>query len=401
MQHADIAIVGGGIVGLTLAAALKDAPCRIAIINKGLIDQPLGDKPGARVSAINQANISALKNADVWQHIDASRANPYNAMHVWDKDSFGDIHFAGKDTHFAGKDTRGELESDTLGVIIENQALVNGLAHSVLKQDNVVVIDTTIERVLSSPQQNMLMLENGDALSCRLLVGADGANSFVRKQANFPITFRDYEHTAIVANIRTQQPHENVARQAFTPTGPLALLPMRDPNVCSIVWSQTPDAAKTLQGYSDSEFCNALVAASNNALGPVSLETSRAAFPLTMRYAREWAKDGIVLVGDAAHTIHPLAGQGANLGMQDALALATLLGTLLEEQKDIGQLRYLRPYERARKTEAMKMIAAMDGFKFLFDGNDPLKKLIRGVGLAATDKLSAVKQAFVSHAMGL
>lgn len=394
MQHADIAIVGGGIVGLTLAAALKDAPCRIAIINKGLIDQPLGDKPGARVSAINQANISALKNADVWQHIDASRANPYNAMYVWDKDSFGDIHFA-------GKDTGGELESDTLGVIIENQALVNGLAHSVLKQDNVVVIDTTIERVLSSPQQNMLMLENGDALSCRLLVGADGANSFVRKQANFPITFRDYEHTAIVANIRTQQPHENVARQAFTPTGPLALLPMRDPNVCSIVWSQTPDAAKTLQGYSDSEFCNALVAASNNALGPVSLETSRAAFPLTMRYAREWAKDGIVLVGDAAHTIHPLAGQGANLGMQDALALATLLGTLLEEQKDIGQLRYLRPYERARKTEAMKMIAAMDGFKFLFDGNDPLKKLIRGVGLAATDKLSAVKQAFVSHAMGL
>ena len=401
MQHADIAIVGGGIVGLTLAAALKDAPCRIAIINKGLIDQPLGDKPGARVSAINQANISALKNADVWQHIDASRANPYNAMHVWDKDSFGDIHFAGNDTHFAGKDTGGELESDTLGVIIENLALVNGLAHSVLKQDNVVVIDTTIERVLSSSQQNMLMLENGDALSCRLLVGADGANSFVRKQANFPITFRDYEHTAIVANIRTQQPHENVARQAFTPTGPLALLPMRDPNVCSIVWSQTPDAAKTLQGYSDSEFCNALVAASNNALGPVSLETSRTAFPLTMRYAREWAKDGIVLVGDAAHTIHPLAGRGANLGMQDALALAALLGTLLEEQKDIGQLRYLRPYERARKTEAMKMIAAMDGFKFLFDGNDPLKKLIRGVGLAATDKLSAVKQAFVSHAMGL
>ncbi|MDO6536229.1 FAD-dependent monooxygenase [Alteromonas stellipolaris] len=394
MQHVDIAIVGGGIVGLTLAAALKDAPCRIAIINKGAIDQPLGDKPGARVSAINQANINALKKADVWQHIDESRANPYNAMHVWDKDSFGDIHFA-------GNDTGGELESDTLGVIIENQALINGLAHSVLKQDNVVVIDTTIERVLSSPQQNMLMLENGDALSCRLLVGADGANSFVRKHANFPITFRDYEHTAIVANIRTQQPHENVARQAFTPTGPLALLPMRDPNVCSIVWSQTPDAAKTLQGYSDSEFCNALLAASNNALGPVTLETARTAFPLTMRYAREWAKEGIVLVGDAAHTIHPLAGQGANLGMQDALALAATLITLLDDQKDIGQLRYLRPYERARKTEAMKMIAAMDGFKFLFDGDDPLKKLIRGVGLAATDKLSAVKQAFVSHAMGL
>jgi len=394
MQHLDIAIVGGGIVGLTLAAALAKTPCRIAIINKGSLTQPLGEKPSARVSAINQANISALQDAGVWQFIDQSRANAYSAMHVWDKDSFGDIHFN-------CNDIVSDMGHDALGVIIENQALVNGLAQSVSQQDNVDIFDTTIERVLSSPQQNMLMLENGDALSCRLLVGADGANSFVRKQASLPITFRDYEHTAIVANIRTQQPHNNVARQAFTPTGPLALLPMADPHVCAIVWSQTPDAAKTLQAYSDSEFCHALVATSNNVLGTVTLETSRTAFPLTMRYARTWAKDGIVLVGDAAHTIHPLAGQGANLGMQDALALADILGDLFDGQKDIGQLRYLRPYERARKTQALKMIAAMDGFTFLFDGNDPVKKLIRGVGLATTDKLAAVKQAFVSHAMGL
>ena len=151
----------------------------------------------------------------------------------------------------------------------------------------------------------------------------------------------------------------------------------------------------------DTAFCHALAAASNSILGTVELETKRSAFPLTMRYAREWAKDGIALVGDAAHTIHPLAGQGANLGMQDALELAELLQTLSSEGSDIGLHKNLRPYERSRKTEAMKMIAAMDGFKLLFDGNDPIKKLIRGIGLAATDRVSVIKQAFVSHAMGL
>ncbi len=390
MQHVDIAIIGGGIVGLTLAAALKDAPCSIAVINKHPLVVPLLDTPSPRVSAINQANIEALDSLGVWQFVQQDRVNPYKAMHVWDKDSFGDIHFNCDD-----------MGNDSLGVIAENAALVNGLAESVMQQANVTVVTQSIERMLVGPSQSMLMLDNNDAISCRLLVGADGANSSVRKQANFPITFRDYEHTAIVANIQTEHPHNNVARQAFTPTGPLALLPMANPHVCSIVWSQTPDAASKLQQCSDDDFCHALTVASDAALGNVSLQTSRHTFPLTMRYARSWAKDGVVLVGDAAHTIHPLVGQGANLGMQDALALADTLSALLNRQKDIAQHRYLRPYERARKTEAVKMIAAMDGFKFLFDGNDPVKKLIRGVGLAATDKLTTVKQAFVAHAMGL
>jgi 2-octaprenylphenol hydroxylase len=390
MQHVDIGIVGGGIVGLTLAAALKESSLSVAIIDKHPLSTALGEKPTARVSAINQANIAALQSLDTWQHLQKDRANAYVAMHVWDKDSFGDIHFSCE-----------EMGSDALGVIVENQALINALAQSVESQANVQVFESGIERVLSGPNQNMVMFDNNDALSCRLLIGADGANSFVRQQAGFPITFKDYEHTAIVANIKTALPHENVARQAFTPTGPLALLPMAEPNVCSIVWSQTPEAAAKLAAMSDSGFCNALTAASGSILGTTALETQRSAFPLTMRYAREWAKDGIALVGDAAHTIHPLAGQGANLGMQDALALAELLIQLSNEGSDIGLHKNLRPYERSRKTEAMKMIAAMDGFKLLFDGDDPLKKLIRGVGLAATDKVGAIKQAFVSHAMGL
>ena len=390
MQHVDIAIVGGGIVGLTLAAALKDSELNIAIIDKSPCYQVLADRPTARVSAINQANIKALQQFDVWPHLQQDRANSYTALHVWDKDSFGDIHFSCD-----------EMGSDTLGVIVENQALVNALAQAVEAQSNVQLVTAGIDRVLAGPNQTMLMLDNDDVLSCRLLVGADGANSFVRKQAGLPITFKDYEHTAIVANVKTDEPHNNVARQAFTPTGPLALLPMAEPNVCSIVWSQTPEQASSLMALDDDAFCHALTAASNSVLGTISLETERAAFPLTMRYARQWAKDGVVLVGDAAHTIHPLAGQGANLGMQDALALAESLSSLSAADKDIGLSKHLRSYERSRKTEATKMIAAMDGFKFLFDGNDPLKKLVRGIGLSATDKLTTIKNAFVSHAMGL
>ena len=390
MQHVDIAIVGGGIVGLTLAAALKDSELNIAIIDKSPCYQVLADRPTARVSAINQANIKALQQFDVWPHLQQDRANSYTAMNVWDKDSFGDIHFSCD-----------EMGSDTLGVIVENQALVNALAQAVEAQSNVQLVTAGIDRVLAGPNQTMLMLDNDDVLSCRLLVGADGANSFVRKQAGLPITFKDYEHTAIVANVKTDEPHNNVARQAFTPTGPLALLPMAEPNVCSIVWSQTPEQASSLMALDDDAFCHALTAASNSVLGTTSLETERAAFPLTMRYARQWAKDGGVLVGDAAHTIHPLAGQGANLGMQDALALAESLSSLSAAGKDIGLYKHLRSYERSRKTEATKMIAAMDGFKFLFDGNDPLKKLVRGIGLSATDKLTTIKNAFVSHAMGL
>ncbi|HBL19399.1 MAG TPA: FAD-dependent 2-octaprenylphenol hydroxylase, partial [Alteromonas mediterranea] len=196
MQHVDIAIVGGGIVGLTLAAALKDSELNIAIIDKSPCYQVLADRPTARVSAINQANIKALQQFDVWPHLQQDRANSYTAMNVWDKDSFGDIHFSCD-----------EMGSDTLGVIVENQALVNALAQAVEAQSNVQLVTAGIDRVLAGPNQTMLMLDNDDVLSCRLLVGADGANSFVRKQAGLPITFKDYEHTAIVANVKTDEPH--------------------------------------------------------------------------------------------------------------------------------------------------------------------------------------------------
>ena len=389
MQHVDIAIVGGGIVGLTLAAALKDSELNIAIIDKSPCYQVLADRPTARVSAINQANIKALQQFDVWPHLQQDRANSYTAMHVWDKDSFGDIHFSCD-----------EMGSDTLGVIVENQALVNALAQAVEAQSNVQLVTAGIDRVLAGPNQTMLMLDNDDVLSCRLLVGADGANSFVRKQAGLPITFKDYEHTAIVANVKTDEPHNNVARQAFTPTGPLALLPMAEPNVCSIVWSQTPEQASSLMALDDDAFCHALTAASNSVLGTISLETERAAFPLTMRYARQWAKDGVVLVGDAAHTIHPLAGQGVNLGLMDAAVLAEEVVAAWHRGAPWGSLATLSRYERRRRLDNTAMLGLMKGFKVLFGSHQPVFTLARNLGMSGMNQLVPLKRVVMRQATG-
>ena len=390
MYQADIAIVGAGMVGLALARALKDAPVSVVVIDTSPIHKPLSDEPELRVSAINAANQQVLSELAVWQALPENRLSPYTHMQVWDHDSFGRIAFNCDD-----------LGAPSLGHIVENQALVNALFEVVKTQQNVTLLPSVrIDKVLAGKSETMLMLNNDDVVSCRLVVGADGANSAIRQHGNFPLTFKDYGHTAIVATVRTELPHGKVARQVFTPSGPLALLPLRDPNLCSIVWSQTSETAQSLLAQDNAEFAKGLQIAMNGEVGHITVESARMHFPLTMRYARQWLSDGLVIIGDAAHTIHPLAGQGANLGLQDAFALADSIQQLVCDEKPFYLARHLRPFERARKAEAVKMIAAMEGFKQLFGGDNPLKKLIRGVGMCTADAIPGIKQKFITQAMG-
>lgn len=390
MYQADVAIVGAGIVGLALARALKDTPLSVVVLDSTAITKTLSEQPELRVSAINSANQQALKALGVWDALDTDRVSCYRHMQVWDQDSFGRIEFSCDD-----------MGASELGHIIENQSLVNALYSQVSSQKNVQLLAATqISKVLSGQSETMLMLDNDEVVSCRLLVGADGANSAIRKYAKFPLTFKDYEHTAIVATIHTEHPHGNTARQVFTPDGPLALLPLSDPHLCSIVWSQTRQRADDLLGLSNDDFANALHVAINGEVGAVNVQSARMHFPLTMRYARQWLSDGLVIIGDAAHTIHPLAGQGANLGIQDAFELAACLSELSASQAAFYEARQLRSYERARKAEAIKMIAAMEGFKQLFAGDNRLKKFIRGVGMCTADAVPAIKQRFITQAMG-
>lgn len=391
MQSVDIAIVGGGMVGLAMAAALKNTDLRIAVIEGRLPDENLAELPDVRVSALSRSTEMILRNLNAWDGILARRASPYSAMEVWEQDSFSRIEFSAT-----------QMTQPNLGHIVENRVIQLALLDQVKKQMNVSLhIPQTVHSVAIGESEAWLTLNDGQSITAKLVVAADGANSWVRKQMDIPLTHWDYGHSAIVANVRTAEPHEGVARQIFTPMGPLAFLPMSDPNMCSIVWSTDPVRAERLLELTDDKFSQALTTEFDARLGLCRVIGERQAFPLKMRYARDFVLERVALVGDAAHTIHPLAGQGVNLGLLDAASLAQEVIALWQNGEDIGAKRNLRHYERWRKAEAAKMIAAMQGFKDLFEGSNPAKKLIRGLGMQLVGHLPGAKDEIMKRALGL
>ena len=288
-----------------------------------------------------------------------------------------------------------------LGHIVESHLIQQALWQQVMAQKNVEII-TALPQTLGITENNaILTLNNGQMLSSQLIVGADGANSWVRKQANIPLIFRDYGHHALVCNVETAEPHQYCARQIFAHDSILAFLPLHEDNLCSIVWSQSPEQAQAMKDCDEQTFNRHLTVAFDHRLGLCQVKGERKTIPLTARYARNFAQPRIVLVGDAAHTIHPLAGLGVNLGLQDVVSLLQEIRQNQQRGVDLGEYRYLRHYERWRKTEAVKMLVAMQGLKELFAGDHPLKKLLRGVGLSATNQLSLVKEQLIKQALGI
>ncbi|KZK71465.1 FAD-dependent 2-octaprenylphenol hydroxylase [Shewanella baltica] len=388
-QAYDIAIVGGGMVGLATAIGLAQANLNIVVIDAGHTDAVVGE-PRLRVSAINKASQRLLENLSAWSYLDTSRATPYQKMAVWDKDGFGKIAFDAN-----------SISETSLGAIIENDAISFALAKRVAEFDNITHIENQrLERIAFGEREAWLTLANGDNVSAALVIAADGANSWVREQCKIPLTFWDYGHHAIVATIRTEMPHLATARQVFLQDGPLAFLPLYEDNLCSIVWSVPPERANQLLAMDKVQFERNLTAAFDGRLGICQLESERQAFPLRMRYARHFARHRLVLAGDAAHTIHPLAGQGVNLGFLDAASIIEVISELQQAGKDIGDYAQLRALERWRKADAMEMIAAMEGFKRLFEGTNPLKKAIRDLGLNLVDNVAGLKTVFIQQAMG-
>ncbi|MBT1450550.1 UbiH/UbiF/VisC/COQ6 family ubiquinone biosynthesis hydroxylase [Glaciecola sp. XM2] len=394
IKQADIVIAGAGIVGQTLALELGTTGLSVLVIDaqKSLeckVEQPFSP----RVSAISAASQHHFERLGAWENI--ARKQAYTHMQVWEQDGFGKIDFDNAD-----------IGLDALGHIIENDQLAAALYNTAKAHPNIeYALGNTIEKLVHTGDEYHIGLDDGAIIIARLLVGADGGNSFVRRSLSFKQSFWDYDHTAIVANVQTKYPHELTARQVFTPTGPLAFLPLGKADdsrsqTCSIVWSQETEAANRLLGMDAEAFCKALSVAIDMQLGPCELITDRFSYPLTMRYARQWVDESIALVGDAAHTIHPLAGQGANLGIGDAVALAANIQTSLDDGKPFFSKQRLRAYERERKAQAQKVIATMEGFKRLFDGDDPLKKLIRNVGLTGANTLTPIKQFFIEQAQG-
>lgn len=391
-QHFDIVIVGGGMVGTALACALsKNDALNIAIIENREPELNWDNSSfDQRVSAITRGSQHLFEQLGVWQAMHADRISPYSEMFVWDATGDGHIHFDCAD-----------VGEPNLGHIIENRVITRALTQRVEQLDNVHLFCPA--KPIQLAQENSIIqleLEDGNILETTLVIGADGANSWVRQQASIETTTRDYNQRAVVTTVKTSLPHQETAWQRFLPTGPLAFLPLTD-NYSSIVWSTTPEQAQELLDLDDKEFKSALANAFDHKLGDITELGHRAAFPLKGQHAKHYVKPHLALVGDAAHTIHPLAGQGVNLGFAD---INTLAEVILEDQKNgkaIGSLKALRRYERSRRGDNLLMLESMGAFKTLFSNENTGLSKLRNLGLSITNKVAPAKQLFMRHAMGL
>lgn len=387
----DVVVVGGGMVGAACAAALSGHGLAIAVVES---HQPARDwRPGEidlRVSALSRASQYFLERLEVWGRIQELGVSPYREMHVWDALGGGHVHF----------DSQALGEPD-LGHIVENRVVQLALWEQLENADDVQLLcPAGIVDLETDAVSARLILSDGRSITTRLLVGADGRDSLIRTLAGIETEGWDYGQRAIVAHVRPAEWHRETAWQRFLPTGPLALLPLADGR-CSIVWSADDARAAELMALDDAAFSAAVSEASELRLGTLTLDSPRVAIPLRLQHATTYVRPGLALIGDAAHAIHPLAGQGVNLGFMDAAELAAALEIGLAHKRDIAGLWTLRRYERARRGENQLMLQAMDGFKRLFGHEEPLVVRARGLGLSLTDHLEPLKRLFMAQALGL
>lgn len=387
----DILIVGGGMVGASLACALGDTALRIGVIENAEAPMEWPEEEfDIRVSAITRATEKVFAAIGAWEGMVRRRVQAYSQMHVWDATGSGAIDFDSAD-----------IGEPNLGHIIENRVILAALLERMAEFSNIELICPaqvgTLER---QPDSVTLTLADGRSLKARLVVGADGANSWVREQAGITTTGWSYEQSAVVATIKTSKHHQDACWQRFMPSGPLAFLPLPQ-GLSSIVWSTSPERAAELVNMPESQFLDELQLAFGDRLGRMETTGPRGAFPLLLRHANGYCAERLVLVGNAAHAIHPLAGQGLNLGVSDAAALAEVLLDAVGNKQDIGDLAVLRRYERWRKADNVAVMAAMDGFKRLFSNDNPALKVLRNVGLAMADRSGPAKHLMIRRAMGL
>ena len=392
-KHYDIIIVGAGMVGATLACGLAEEAeqLKIAIIDA---NEPKFDwdknSYDMRVSAITRASQTLLKNVGAWDKIVEQRISPYQDMFVWDAGEKGELHFDSADM--------GEAD---LGHIIENRVIVKALHQRIKELPQIELLcPAKLESIDFTQDNTQLVLDDKSELSANLIVAADGSRSWVRQQANIAVKGWDFDQAALVTTVKTEKHHQDTAWQRFLSTGPLAFLPLTE-GYSSIVWSTSPDDAKRLTEISEDEFAIELEHAFESKLGKIISVASRAVFPLRLFETLNYVQHRLALVGDAAHTIHPLAGQGVNLGLADVASLIDVVVDAFNNKKDIGDLKVLRRYERWRRSENRAMITAMDGLKRLFGSELSSVKILRNVGLNTINKITPLKNIIMRHAMGI
>ena len=390
-SHYDIVIVGGGMVGASLACALGNSPFKVALLDQRVASPPPAQGFDQRVSAITLASRALFENLGAWDFMIRRRVSTVEEMHIWDEAGSGEIRF-----------DAAEIAEPCLAYIIENSVIQTALLERLQQFTNVHLLCPVVpENIELGAEDAVVVLRDGRRLAARLVVGADGANSLVRRVAGIDTQRLDLAQSGVVATVVTERPHANVARQRFLATGPLAFLPLADGHTCSIVWSADSVSAQALTGLDDATFINRLQQAFGDRLGSIRSVGPRAAFPLALGHARAYCAPRTALVGDAAHSVHPLAGQGVNLGFLDAAALAEVLLAAQQRRQDIGSVPVLRRYERWRKGENLGMVTVTGAFRYLFSNRLPGLTQLRNSGLSAVNAASPLKIALARRASGL
>ena len=395
-MRADVVIVGAGMVGSALALALRDSGLEILLIDGSALSVKPFDHQApfeARVSALSVASQRILERLGAWSGIASRRATAYREMCVWDGSGTGQIQFSAASVH-----------AQVLGHIVENRVVQDALLECLHDTDISLVANARLEQLRHSGDDWLLSLADGRKVRTPLVVAADGAHSAVRRLAGCETREWDYLHHAIVTSVRCTQAHRDTAWQRFTDNGPLAFLPLErgdGQHWCSIVWSTTPEEAEQMMALDDAAFSQALERAFEGRLGAVLAADPRVCVPLRQRHAKRYVQPGLALIGDAAHTIHPLAGQGVNLGLLDAAVLAEELLHSRQRGERLADVQVLSRYERRRMPHNLALMAAMEGFERLFQADQLPLRWLRNSGLKWVQNLPEAKALFVRQALGL
>lgn len=387
----DVVIIGGGMVGACCACALGASHLRVALVDEGEVPEALPVDSDIRVSAVTLASRNIFRALAAWEAIPQERIAPLRAMRIRDSRGSAVVEFDSAD-----------IAEPELGYILENSVMRYAWYQRLRVLGTVDIISADALEALECDLEGVaITTRQGLTLRARLVIGADGAQSHLRELAGMGTRGWDFAQQGIVATVQTTVPHQAWAQQVFLSSGPLAFLPLTQADRCSIVWSADTARAQALLALEEDAFLRELEEAVAQRMGNIHLLSPRQGFPLSLMHAPDYVRPRIALIGDAAHRVHPLAGQGVNLGYADAASLAQIVLQAAREDKDIGAVAVLRRYERWRKGDNVAMLALTDGLKRLFAVDQPAVVGLRNIGMSVTQRLTPVKRKLMRLASGL
>jgi 2-octaprenyl-3-methyl-6-methoxy-1,4-benzoquinol hydroxylase len=388
-EYFDVVIVGGGMVGAALGCALGGGPLQVAVLEQQMPEAFSPEQPhDLRVSALSIASRKIMEAVGAWEGVAERRFCPFRRMRVWE--TRGDTEFCSDDIHYP-----------ELGYIVENRITQLAFLERLNDFKNVQLLcPAHISALRYDPGRSEIVLQDGRELTAKLLVAADGGQSKVRQAAGIGVTSWDYQQHALVIYIETDYAQQDITWQRFVASGPQAFLPLSG-HYGSIVWYNSPDEVRRLQALPPAALRQELVATFPDCLGKVRAVLGATSFALKRQHAQNYVKPGVALVGDAAHMINPLAGQGVNIGLLDAAALAQVLTEAVDKGQDFSSLETLKKYEQLRRNENLKMMTVMDAFYRMFSNDVLPLKIVRNLGLGLAERIRPAKLKVMRLAMGL